>query len=125
MTDPRVVTGLIPKNRDAEKAGAKAPIGSIWHRLGWTLLGLDENERRARSEHGEQCVNDAVHFERSLPYRFRRLSVELGAVVTPGDQGIVIYNGFKVVATLSRVDAEVLSPQDEKALRRAFNRLPT
>ena len=56
---------------------------------------------------------------------FRSLLVDLGAVVTPGDQGIVVYKGFKVVATLSRADAEVLSPQDEKALRRAFNRLPT
>ena len=37
------------KPRCAEKAGAKAAIGSIWSRLGWTLLGLDENERRARS----------------------------------------------------------------------------
>ena len=43
---------------------------------------------------------------------------------TPGGQGIVVYKGFKV-ATLSRADAEVLSPQDEKALRRAFNRWPT
>ncbi len=37
------------KPRCAEKAGAKAAIGSIWHRLGWTLLGLDENEKRARA----------------------------------------------------------------------------
>ena len=36
------------KPRCAEKAGAKAAIGAIRNRLGWTLLGLDENERRAR-----------------------------------------------------------------------------
>lgn len=36
------------KPRCAEKAGAKAAIGSIRHRLGWNLLGLDENERRSR-----------------------------------------------------------------------------
>jgi hypothetical protein len=40
------------KPRCREKAGAKAAIGSIWHRLGWTLLGLDENERRARARSG-------------------------------------------------------------------------
>jgi hypothetical protein len=47
-------------------------------------------------------VSDAEPLERSLPYRFRSLLVELGAVVTTGGQGIVIYKGFKVVATLSR-----------------------
>ena len=36
------------KPRCAEKAGAKAAIGAIRNRLGWTLLGLDENERRAK-----------------------------------------------------------------------------
>ena len=36
-----------PKCR--EKAGAKAAVGAIWHRLGWMLLGLDESERRARA----------------------------------------------------------------------------
>lgn len=35
--------------RCKEKAGAKVAIGSIWHRLGWTLLGLDESERRAKA----------------------------------------------------------------------------
>ena len=70
-------------------------------------------------------MSDAAQFERSLPYRFRSLLVDLGAVVTPGGQGIVVYKGFKVVATLSRADAESLSHQDEQALRRAFNRWPT
>lgn len=36
------------KPRRREKAGAKAAIGSIWHRLGWMLLGQDESERRSR-----------------------------------------------------------------------------
>ena len=35
--------------------------------------------------------------------------VELGAAVTPGGNGIVIYRGFKAIATLSRADAEHLS----------------
>lgn len=35
------------KPRCAEKAGANAAIGTIWHRLGWSLLGLDENDKRA------------------------------------------------------------------------------
>ena len=68
-------------------------------------------------------MSDAEHFERSLPYRFRSLLVDLGAVVTPGGQGIVVYKGFKVVATLSRADAESLSTQYEEALRRAFMKL--
>jgi hypothetical protein len=71
-------------------------------------------------DHGEQCVCDAERLERSLPYRFRSLLVEFGAVVTTRGQGIVVYKGFKVVATLSRADAEALSPHDEEALRRAF-----
>lgn len=65
---------------------------------------------------------DAEQFERSLPYRFRGLLVELGAVVTPGGEGIIVYRGFKAVATLSRADAEGLSPADEAALRSAFKR---
>ena len=48
--------------------------------------------------------------------------IELGAVVTPGGEGIVVYRGFKAVATLSRTDAESLCPEDEAALRIAFQR---
>jgi hypothetical protein len=65
---------------------------------------------------------DAEQFERSLPYEFRSLLIELGAVVTPGGEGIVVYRGFKAVATLSRTDAESLSLEDQAALRRAFTR---
>src|SRR5688572_27107041 len=83
----------------------------------WVLMKASDGRDR---DHGEQCVSDAEHFERSLPYRFRSLLFDLGAVVTPGGQGIVVYKGFKMVATLSRGDAESLSPQDEQALRRAF-----
>ena len=65
---------------------------------------------------------DAESFERSLPYQFRTLLIELGAVVTPGGQGIILYRGFKPVATLSKADAERLSPEDEANLRNAFKR---
>ena len=65
---------------------------------------------------------DATQFEKSLPYEFRSLLIELGAVVTPGAEGIIVYRGFKPIATLSRADAEDLSPEDEAALRSAFTR---
>jgi hypothetical protein len=65
---------------------------------------------------------DSHSFERSLPYKFRSFMIELGAVVTPGGEGIVVYRGFKVVATLSRKDAESLCPEDEAALRIGFQR---
>ena len=61
-------------------------------------------------------------FERSLPYKFRSFLVELGAAVTPGGNGIVVYRGFKPIATLTRADAENLSPAEETALRSAFQR---
>ena len=56
-----------------------------------------------------------------MPYKFRAFMVELGAAVTPGGNGIVIYRGFKVIATLSRGDAENLSEGDQMAIRTAFN----
>ena len=65
---------------------------------------------------------DAEQFEKSLPYEFRSLLIELGAVVTPGGEGIIIYRGFKPVATLSRADVEGLSREEEAALRSAFTR---
>ena len=65
---------------------------------------------------------DPQSFERSLPYKFRSFLVELGAVVTPGGKGIVVYRGFKPIATLTRGDAENLSPAEETALRKAFQR---
>ncbi len=65
---------------------------------------------------------NAESFERSLPYQFRTLLIEIGAVVTPGGQGIILYRGFKPVATLSKADAERLSPEDEANLRNAFKR---
>jgi hypothetical protein len=65
---------------------------------------------------------DSYSFERSLPYKFRSFMVELGAVVTPGGGGIVIYRGFKPIATLTRADAENLSPASKKALRDAFRK---
>ena len=34
----------------------------------------------------------------------------------------MIYRGFKAIATLTRADAENLSPADETALRNAFQR---
>lgn len=64
---------------------------------------------------------DPAGFERSLPYKFRALLVELGAAVTPGGNGIVIYRGFKAIATLSYADAENLSEGDQMAIRKAFN----
>ena len=66
--------------------------------------------------------SDPHSFERSLPYRFRSFMIELGAAVTPGGNGIVIYRGFKAIATLTRADAETLSQADEAALRNAFQR---
>jgi hypothetical protein len=68
---------------------------------------------------------NAESFERSLPYQFRTLLIEIGAVVTPGGQGIILYRGFKPVATLSKADAERLSPEDEANLRNAFKRCYT
>ena len=65
---------------------------------------------------------DPYSFERSLPYKFRSFMIELGAAVTPGGNGIVVYRGFKAIATLSRADAENLSSADEMALRDAFQR---
>jgi hypothetical protein len=64
---------------------------------------------------------DPAGFERSLPYKFRAFMVELGAAVTPGGNGIVIYRGFKAIATLSRADAENLTEGDQMAIRKAFN----
>jgi hypothetical protein len=64
--------------------------------------------------------SDPHSFERSLPYKFRSFLRELGAAVTRGGNGIVLYRGFKAIATLSRADAENLSPADETALRKAF-----
>jgi hypothetical protein len=69
--------------------------------------------------------SDPYSFERSLPYKFRSFMIELGAAVTPGGNGIVLYRGFKPIATLSRADAENLSPADETALRKAFQRWGT
>jgi hypothetical protein len=46
--------------------------------------------------------------------------IELGAAVTISGSRIVIYRGFKPIATLTRVDAENLSQADEAALRKAF-----
>jgi hypothetical protein len=66
--------------------------------------------------------SDPHSFVRSLPYKFRSFLIELGAAVTPGGNGIVLYRGFKPIATLSRADAENLSPADETALRAAFER---
>ena len=68
---------------------------------------------------------DPQSFERSLPYKFRSFLVELGAAVTPGGNGIVVYRNFKPIATLTRADAESLSPADETALRKAFHRWGT
>ncbi len=65
---------------------------------------------------------DPYSFERSLPYKFRSFMIELGAAVTTGGSGIVIYRGFRPIATLTRADAENLSPADETALRKAFER---
>lgn len=62
-----------------------------------------------------------VGFERSLPYKFRAFMVELGAAVAAGGNGIVIYRGFKAIATLSRADAENLSEGDQMAIRKAYN----
>jgi hypothetical protein len=64
---------------------------------------------------------DPRGFERSLPFKFRSFMVELGAAVTPGGNGIVIYRGFKAIATLSRADAENLSEADQMAIRKAYN----
>ena len=69
-----------------------------------------------------EIASDPQSFERSLPYKFRSFLVELGAVVTPGGKGIVVYRGFKPIATLTRGDAENLSPAEETALRKAFQR---
>ena len=66
--------------------------------------------------------SDPQSFERSLPYKFRSFVNELGAVVTPGGAGILVYRGFKPIATLTRADAENLSPAEESALRNAFQR---
>ena len=65
---------------------------------------------------------DPYSFERSLPYKFRSFMIELGAAVTSGGNGIVIYRGFKAIATLTRADAANLSPADETALRNALQR---
>lgn len=56
-----------------------------------------------------------------LPFKFRSFILELGAAVTPGGNGIVIYRGFKAIATLSRADAESLSERDQMAIRKAFD----
>jgi hypothetical protein len=71
---------------------------------------------------GRDIEGDSYSFERSLPYKFRSFMIELGAVVTPGGGGIVIYRGFKPIATLTRADAENLSPASKKALRDAFRK---
>ena len=65
--------------------------------------------------------DDPRGFERSLPFKFRSFIVELGAAVTPGGNGIVIYRGFKAFATLSRADAERLSERDQTSIRKAFD----
>lgn len=65
--------------------------------------------------------DDPRGFERSLPFKFRSFMVELGAAVTPGGNGIVIYRGFKAIATLSRAEADNLSEADQMAIRKAFN----
>lgn len=65
--------------------------------------------------------DDPQGFERSLPFKFRSFILELGAAVTPGGTGIVIYRGFKAIATLSRADAESLSERDQMAIRKAFD----
>ena len=65
--------------------------------------------------------DDPRGFERSLPFKFRSFIVELGAAVTPGGNGIVIYRGFKAIATLSRADAERLSESDQTSIRKAFD----
>ena len=65
---------------------------------------------------------DPQSFERSLPYKFRSFLVELGAAVTPGGNGIVVYRGFKPIATLTRAEAESLSQANETVLRKAFQR---
>jgi hypothetical protein len=65
---------------------------------------------------------DPHSFERSLPYKFRSFMIELGAGVMPGGGGIVVYRGFKAIATLTLADAENLSPAGERALRNAFRR---
>jgi hypothetical protein len=69
----------------------------------------------------QETGDDPRGFERSLPFKFRSFMVELGAAVTPGGNGIVIYRGFKAIATLSRADAEALSEADQMAIRKAFN----
>ena len=65
--------------------------------------------------------DDPRGFERSLPFKFRSFIVELGAAVTPGGNGIVIYRGFRAIATLSRADAERLSERDQTSIRKAFD----
>jgi hypothetical protein len=46
--------------------------------------------------------SDPHSFERSLPYRFRSFIIELGAAVTAGGNGIVIYRGFKPIGLMPR-----------------------
>jgi hypothetical protein len=53
--------------------------------------------------------SDPYSFERSLPYKFKSFMLEPGAAVTPGGNGMVIYRGFKAIATLTRADAENLT----------------
>jgi hypothetical protein len=68
-----------------------------------------------------ETSGESAGFERSLPFKFRAFLLELGAAVTPGGNGIVIYRGFKAIATLSRSDAENLSEAEQMAIRKAFN----
>jgi hypothetical protein len=83
-------------------ASTRVPLRSTLVTKRYSLNGEDEMQMPAAD-------GDPYSFERSLPYKFRSFLIELGAAVTPGGNGIVIYRGFKAIATLSRADAENLS----------------
>ena len=65
-------------------------------------------------------MEDSVAFQKSLPYQFRQLLHELNAVATPGGQGVVIWRGFKPIATLSVGEAASLTRPAIRRLRSAF-----
>lgn len=65
---------------------------------------------------------DHQTFERSLPASFREFFVDgLGGVVTPGGDGIMLYNGFDAVGTMSLAEAESLTQDDRDAIKRVFD----
>ena len=67
---------------------------------------------------------DQQIFEASLPADFRALAEELGAVCVRGGDGIVMYDGFTAVATLSHSEAKTLSEETASALRQAWPTRP-